>query len=438
MKIRKKLLTLLAIPALGLLAFAGPSVSAATVTVNPGDSIQSAIDSANPGDTIDIAAGTYTERIVVDKPLTIKGAQAGVDARNRSGSETIIQGPTSGNSSLYVIRVTSNDVTIDGVTVQTEAATDAFHGIQIPSSADIQNLIIVNNIVQNTGAGFFAYSNTSFENLLINKNAFLNNNRLDTSSSVYLANTSGSNIEISDNILRGNDNGADVSKAGINVGTTSSLSNVKILRNEAEGTRTFLVYNGIASGEISGNTATGAGIKSGIFIGLDNQDVTISDNNLKNYEYGVHFSTEYMSGGNPSSNVQVNGNTMTEMQLAGIYVKDGAYTGTLSLTNNSIFGNAIGINNESSATTVDANKNWWGCPGGPGANGCDTINGLVLANEWYVDEQLSQTNLDGVEAPGAPNTGLASGNSYAIVIAATIAGVALAGSGLFILRRQTN
>ena len=43
--------------------------------------IQAVIDAAAPGATIFICAGTYTEQLTINKPLTLLGAQSGVDAR---------------------------------------------------------------------------------------------------------------------------------------------------------------------------------------------------------------------------------------------------------------------------------------------------------------------------------------------------------------------
>src|SRR5690349_8794460 len=45
--------------------------------------IQAAVNAANPNDVILADAGTYNELVVINKPLTIQGAQHGVDARTR-------------------------------------------------------------------------------------------------------------------------------------------------------------------------------------------------------------------------------------------------------------------------------------------------------------------------------------------------------------------
>src|SRR5438477_8722091 len=56
--------------------------------------IQAAVDAAAPGSIITVDAGTYNEQLRIDKPLILRGAQAGVDARvnSRPGGETVLNG----------------------------------------------------------------------------------------------------------------------------------------------------------------------------------------------------------------------------------------------------------------------------------------------------------------------------------------------------------
>jgi nitrous oxidase accessory protein len=78
----------------------GASAGAATLEVRPGQQIGAALQRAGPGDTVRIARGTYRERLVIDKPVTLEG----------------IDHPTiSAGGSGDVIRVRASDVTIRGL-----------------------------------------------------------------------------------------------------------------------------------------------------------------------------------------------------------------------------------------------------------------------------------------------------------------------------------
>jgi hypothetical protein len=77
--------------------------------VNDGESIQDAIDSALPGATILVAAGTYDENLVIDKPLSLIGANSGVSGDGTRSDEAKITG-----SGTFGITILANDVTVDG------------------------------------------------------------------------------------------------------------------------------------------------------------------------------------------------------------------------------------------------------------------------------------------------------------------------------------
>ena len=68
-------------------------IDAATRCVNPGgtggcsSSIQKAINAAAPGDIIVIGKGTYTENLVVPKPLTLLGVGNQGDHRDERGDD---------------------------------------------------------------------------------------------------------------------------------------------------------------------------------------------------------------------------------------------------------------------------------------------------------------------------------------------------------------
>src|SRR5262245_27699268 len=57
--------------------------------------IQAAVNAANPHDVIRADPDTYNEHVTINKPLVLEGAEHGVDARTRSGAESIVDGGAS-------------------------------------------------------------------------------------------------------------------------------------------------------------------------------------------------------------------------------------------------------------------------------------------------------------------------------------------------------
>ncbi|MDX2182633.1 MAG: nitrous oxide reductase family maturation protein NosD [Gemmatimonadaceae bacterium] len=105
-------------------------------------SIASAIAAAAPGDTVRIAAGTYIERLVIDRPLTLIGR-----------GNPIIDGGARGS----VIEVRADDVSIEGLVVQNTgfAYTDDYAGIHLDR---VRRCRIINNRIANTQLGVHADS----------------------------------------------------------------------------------------------------------------------------------------------------------------------------------------------------------------------------------------------------------------------------------------
>ncbi len=87
-----------------LFLFCSPLLFAKEWRVKPGESIAEAIRSAESGDVIAVERGYYREKLIIDKPLTLRG----LNRPTLSG----------GNEEGDVIRVTATDVVIEGFIIR--------------------------------------------------------------------------------------------------------------------------------------------------------------------------------------------------------------------------------------------------------------------------------------------------------------------------------
>ena len=116
--------------------------------------IQEAVNAASPGDIIYVKAGTYYEHVVVNKTLSLIG-------ENRNG--TIIDG----NSTGTVVKVTADNVSITGFTIQNSGYETVgfcdvtilwYEGICVYNSSGVN---ISRNFVVNNGYGIRLYYSNS-------------------------------------------------------------------------------------------------------------------------------------------------------------------------------------------------------------------------------------------------------------------------------------
>src|SRR5207253_9759791 len=106
--------------------------------------------------TITVDAGTYPELVNVDKTLMILGAQSGIDARSaaRGAAESIVRGADLGGGKRSSgFRVTANNVTIDGFTVQDTTA--GSYGAGIVLGPGTYGSRILNNRIRNNAVGIY-------------------------------------------------------------------------------------------------------------------------------------------------------------------------------------------------------------------------------------------------------------------------------------------
>ena len=144
------------------LSFWAASSQAAVIQIGAGADLQAAIDQAQDGDTLRLAAGTYTGKIIINKPLTLEGS----DKR-----DAIIQGDRTGRT----ISVMAPNVTIKHITVTKSGISlpnmDA--GIFLDKAADAAH-IVENNILDNS-VGVYLWG---APNALVERNTIIGNKEL--------------------------------------------------------------------------------------------------------------------------------------------------------------------------------------------------------------------------------------------------------------------
>lgn len=390
--------------------FATRSASATTLCVNPGGTggcfatIQAAISAAGPGDTINVAAGTYTENVILNKNVTLNGAQAGVNACGRSATESII---IPANPAVRTLELQTgsagaiiNGFTFSGGTRCIESTSGPINNLQILNNRMIGftgsgvflndngiDITVARNSIDGaskTGSGdLFHLDTDSFAGFRLISNCIVGKGAADTSTGFFV--DGNHNVGASATPRKPVISGNTISncQTGMNLGTrafgsltvpnTGTISNNTFSNNLFDG-----LQGGIQNTRIAGNVFSGSG-RSGLALtsfgntGVDRgaQNCTISCNTFT----GNGFTQN-------SGDTAGGGITFSATQAAGTIATNHA-------NNNNISGNFAGARYSGIETPIDMENNWWGSasgptvPSNPGGAG-DRIAGTGAANIDYV------------------------------------------------------
>ncbi len=315
--------------------------------------IQNAINGAT-STTVSVAAGTYVENVVVNKSITVAGAQAGVDARGRTATESVITA-----SSGDVVYINTNGVTFDGFKLDGAGASKLCF---VDSGHD---LFFQNNILGGTCGDALYFGSTSSD-VTIDQNEFNGSGFsgyalfFDGGSDAY------NNLVISDNDVYDGDmfagaktfnstgmlmsgNLFDGGDANLSSAFTNSTIDGNTFRNNAYTNGQFGLKNSTISRNVfeSAGPSPGVGYPSyGLMLWgtqyglLPSENVTVENNE---FYYNDHAAPDELChglrilSGIDATTIYVNGNTF----------EDGGWQA-----------GARGLVNQGTGT-IDASGNWW-------------------------------------------------------------------------------
>lgn len=310
----------------------------ATLNVGGGGfaTINAAIAAASNGDTINVAAGIYAESVLVNKSLTINGAQAGVLGVNQVGATSLVSGL---GANSYGFIVAASNVTINGFYIQLSPANSAGIGIAPPISgvtpSTISNVQILNNVIENNAFGLYLTGT----NVNVQGNWFKTNNAPGSASGTGIYSEFGSaNVTIADNVFQGHNSSAitfaqiaDPTIRG-NAADPFRNKNLLVTRNSFSDIN-LGTFTDVTGGTISFNTVSATQNVSNIGIAGGVIGMTILDNTLIGGSRGVSIVTTFDPVANSGVVVSVS-NQFFNHTVAGLRIDAGAHTGNVNATFN--------------------------------------------------------------------------------------------------------
>jgi len=416
--------------AVAILCGVSHSAAATTRCVKPGGgsgcfaTINAAIAASAPGDTIRVEHGTYHEDVLVDRSVSLLGANAENTIINATGkanginidgfdhpgavNHVVVRNFTVENANNEGILVSNaSDVTISSNRVlhnnrglDTSAGVcptvgppdshagedfDCGEGIHL---SGVDHSVVSSNLVERNAGGILLTddSGPTHDNLIAGN--IVRDNPSDcgiTLASHVPAQFAPHGNGVFHNTIADNEssrNGLAVDGAGAGVG----------LFTPAPGTATF--GNVVIHNRLTGNGLPGVAMHShapgqnlndnaiiGNFIsgnGADTEDAATPGPTGINIASGRDGSGHVVGSAITGTIVSHN---VIEHEAVDIAVSDPAGATVDAHLNDLLGGHSIGIANLG-AGTINAIENWWGCPGGPTAGPCSSVSGAVIFTPW--------------------------------------------------------
>jgi len=320
---------------------------------------------ASSGDTINVAAGTYAERLTINKSLDLIGAQFGVDptvSGGRTGAESIITVVGTGTPNpdiLIKIPGGTTDVTIDGFTLIGAPLTGTPDTSVVRAFDD--NITITNNIMDGKVGVLYNSAATNVDGVTIAQNLMTVNKN-----GVVMFAIPSTNLEISGNTFLP---GANLQSDPAVIQMTDVLSGV-ISGNTGSGFvdgRSGVGGSNLNNLDIYGNSFTGGKDSISIFGNPRGGStfINIRNNELSdNTQHGINIK---------GADITITGNDVIDNGNSGIRISRNVIdTERVTISCNNITGNAsfgVKVNTATVTEIINAENNWWGAADGPSGVG---------------------------------------------------------------------
>ncbi len=362
-------------------------------TTAPYRTITKALSLASAGNTIFVDAGTYTEDVLVNKAVTIRGLDSSKTIVQPATSNPVGSGGTLGGNTIFLVQannVTIQDLTADGNNPGIGGAVDARNGIVTDfNSGDYTNLVVHHVTVKNIyfRGIYSAYGSTPGQTFNFHHNTVTNvqgdpngsigifnfgnagiidSNKVSNTLDAIAANQS-TGTRFSNNITTGS--GIHTDNNGGSGGATDTLKG-NTIANVGSGGYGIMLFQPSFNVIVEENTITGANIGIGnIGAGVPAGSPvfrrnTIDGQNAAN-STGV-FQTTSIPGFTPSNVSGTYLNNFIKNNQQGFYLKQEAgFTSTIEVHENSITNNpttvAIAVGPDGAGTlTNNFSCNWYG------------------------------------------------------------------------------
>lgn len=306
------------------LVLAGPAAAQASPVLTVGvasaacptptyPTLVAAVAAALPGSTILVCPGVYPGTVVVDKPLTLRGAQRGIDARagrTNPAVESVIDG--GGAAGIRITGPTSG-VTVDGFTIR-NAGTGTQNADGTEAFSGGSGFTFTDNVITQTTYGINMSSSGAAPSTVAH-NRFDSNNRSGAAggSGVFVCCGPGSALAISDNLFTGHSSAA-VNTAG---DANRPSTGLRIERNQSVDDATFAVVVNATGAVLADNVVVrrpGATVDAGsaIYVGGGTTSLQVTRNVISTGSAtGIRVTNVF---GTPNVGLVVSGNQVIGRQ----------------------------------------------------------------------------------------------------------------------------